>query len=94
MNRLATTTPQPRRSGLATVLEHLADSHPDEHASALAMLADPTWGHTQIADALTRIAREDNLTGPAGAPVRVTEKSIRDYRKENGPRDWQSRRSN
>lgn len=75
-NRLITTRATHRRGALPTVLDHLADSHPDEHATALAMLQDThTWGHTEIADALTAIAREDNLG------VRVTEKSIREYRR-------------
>ena len=71
MNRL----PTDRRSGLRIVLDHLEDSHPEEHASALGMLRDPTWGATAIADALTLIAREDNLG------TRVNEKAVRDYRR-------------
>lgn len=77
MNRLATINPDTRRrSGLAIVLEHLEDARPDDHALALAHLANLDVSATDLARALTGDAQDDNL----GA--RVTEKSIRDYREK------------
>jgi len=66
-------------SGLAVVLDHLADAHPDEYATAVEWLhGDPAYyGHQWIADQLTVIAREDNLG------VTVDEKAIRRWRKAN-----------
>lgn len=78
MTRLATITPDTRRrSGLAIVLEHLEDARPDDHALALAHLANPDVSATDLARALTLEARDDNVN------ARVTEKAIRDYREKH-----------
>lgn len=78
MNRLATITPDTRRrSGLAIVLEHLEDARPDDHALALAHLANLDVSATDLARALTLEARDDNVN------ARVAEKAIRDYREKH-----------
>ena len=74
MNRLATIS-QPPRAGLWIVLDHLEDAHPDEHATAIAHLANPDVSATELAEVLTMIARQDNVN------VTVTEQSIRRHRK-------------
>lgn len=64
--------------------EHEAIIH-DEHGNAVHTdyglathwLASPEYGATQIADELTRYARDTNLG------VRIGEKAIRDYRKNH-----------
>ena len=74
MNRLATIS-QPPRAGLWIVLDHLEDAHPDEHATAIAHLANPDVSATELAEVLTMIARQDNVHAT------VTEQSIRRHRK-------------
>ena len=74
MNRLATIS-QPPRAGLWIVLDHLEDAHPDEHATAIAHLANPKVSATELAEVLTMIARQDNVHAT------VTEQSIRRHRK-------------
>ena len=80
MNRLAA-TPRDNRGSLTIVLDHLHDTHPDEHATAINMLNDIAYGPTVIARALTDIARDDNL------PIKIVNESvIRKYRDREGIR--------
>lgn len=80
MNRLAA-TPRDNRGALTIVLDHLHDTNTDEHATAINMLNDTAYGPTNIARALTNIARADNL------PIKiVNESAIRKYRDREGIR--------
>lgn len=56
---------------------HIQNEVLTEYGTALEMLNDPAYGNTQVADALTLIAREDNLG------VIVNEAAIRRWRKSH-----------
>lgn len=75
MNRLATVRPIPRVGKINAVLEHLDDANPDEAQTLRDLIKNPAIGHTELADAITMIAREDNLG------FSVSEESIRRYRR-------------
>ncbi|HCS2945701.1 TPA: hypothetical protein OQU49_004299 [Shigella flexneri] len=51
------------------------DANPDEAQTLRDLITNPGVGHTELADAITMIAREDNLG------FSVSEESIRRYRK-------------
>lgn len=76
MNRLSTVRPIPHTGKINAVLEHLDDANPDEHATLLDLIHNPNVKHTELADAITMIAREDNLG------FTVSEESVRRYRKK------------
>lgn len=76
MNRLATVRPIPHANKIAAVLDHLDDANPEEAATLRALIANPLIGHTELADAITMIAQQDNLG------FGVSEESVRRYRKK------------
>lgn len=76
MNRLATVRPIPHANKIAAVLDHLDDANPEEAATLRGLIANPLIGHTELADAITMIARLDNLG------FTVSEESVRRYRKK------------
>lgn len=76
MNRLATVRPIPHANKIAAVLDHLDDANPEEAATLRDLIANPLIGHTELADAITMIAQQDNLG------FTVSEESVRRYRKK------------
>lgn len=75
MNRLATVRPIPRTGKINAVLEHLDDANPEEAQTLRDLISNQAIGHVELADAISMIAREDNLG------FSVSEESVRRYRK-------------